>query len=99
MVGYRLSRMGICSLTLALAFVSVPAQAAEVSKFLPSDSEAVWTLNVKQLLDSGLVKKYAMAEITKNLKGNADAQKAMAALGFDPLKDVSALIWAHANLD
>src|SRR5262249_4337701 len=70
-----------------------------LGQLLPQDTAVVWKINVKQLLDSELVKKHALKQIKNSLIANADVQKAFEALGFDPLRDVSAVIGAHADLD
>jgi hypothetical protein len=89
----------ITALALALAVFAAPAQAAEVNKYLPNDSEVVWTLNVKLLLDSPLFKKVALDQLKKAIQGNDEAQKVMDALGFDPFKDINAIIAAGPSPD
>jgi hypothetical protein len=76
---------------LGLTVVAAPAAAAEVDKFLPDDTQMVLTINVRQLLDAPLIKKYARDQIENNLNNNQEAQQAMKALGIDPLKDVSSI--------
>lgn len=81
----------------ALAVLALPVRAAEVDKYLPADAEVVVVLNVKQLLDSPLVKKHGLEVMRAQLKGNADAQQVLGALGFDPLQDLTSLTAATAN--
>ncbi len=76
--------LGAVAVSVALA---APARAAEVDKLLPADTEFVVQVNVRQALDSELVKKYAIEQIKQAMAGN-DAQKALKALGLDPLKDI-----------
>jgi hypothetical protein len=85
-------------LPCALVAVALPARAAEVDKFLPNDTEAVITLNVRQVLDSPLVKKYGEEEIKKALNKDEKAKKILAALGLDPLKDINSVTIAVATL-
>lgn len=72
---------------LVLAGLTAPARAAEVDPLLPADSEGVFLVNVRQILDSELVKKFALGQIKQALKGQ-DAQKNLEKLGLDPLKDI-----------
>jgi hypothetical protein len=75
---------------LALVVAAMPAQAAELDKFLPDDTEVVASLNIRQLLDSGLAKKFDVAkEVEKGIKENKEAGEVLKMLGLDPLKDIS----------
>lgn len=88
----RLSRvsLGVCAVAFALT-ASRPVFAAEVDKLLPTKSDMVVYVNVRQLLDSEIVKKYAIEQIKQVLAGN-DAQKVLTQMGLDPLKDVDRVI-------
>jgi hypothetical protein len=82
-------------LALALVLAAAPAQAAELDKFLPDDTEVVASINIRQLLDSGLAKKFDVAkEVEKGIKENKEAGDVLKMLGLDPLKDVSRLTLA-----
>ncbi len=70
-----------------VAGLSAPARAAEVDPLLPAETESVLFVNVRQILDSELIKKYALGQIKQALAGN-DAKKMLEKLGLDPLKDV-----------
>jgi hypothetical protein len=86
----RLSRLG-----LAAAFVvalAAPTRAAEPDKLLPADADTVYYVNVKQLVESDIIKKYALEQIKQALAGQ-DAKKLLEELGLDPLKDVDK-VWA-----
>ena len=72
---------------MLVAGLAAPARAAEVDPLLPADSEGVALVNVRQILDSDLVKKYALGQIKQALKGQ-DAQKNLEKLGLDPMKDI-----------
>jgi hypothetical protein len=76
----------------ALLALAVSAPAADVDKYLPNNTEAVQTINVRQLTDSALVKKNALEKIEKALKSNDEVQKVLKELGFDPLKDLDTYI-------
>lgn len=68
----------------------LPAQAADVDKYLPNDSEAVITLNVKQLLEAPLIKNN-LEQLKGLAQGIGGAQSMLEELGFDPFKDVDSL--------
>lgn len=70
------------------AAVAAPLRAAEVDPVLPAETESVVYVNVRQILDSELVKKYARAQIEQFLKGQ-EAQQTLKKLGLDPLKDIN----------
>ncbi len=99
MVGYRLSRMGICGVLLTAALGSASTRAADLSKVLPDDTAAVLNVNVKQLLNSDVVKKYGLDKMKAELKGNAEAVKVLGALGFDPFTDLDDIVVAPGDLD
>ncbi|HET6576617.1 MAG TPA: hypothetical protein VFG68_23670 [Fimbriiglobus sp.] len=67
--------------------LAAPARAADVDALLPAETESVLFVNVRQVLESELVKKYALGPIKQALEGN-DAKKMLEKLGLDPLKDV-----------
>ena len=69
------------------AGLALPARAAEVDPLLPAETESIMVVNVRQVLDSDLVKKYAKAQIEQALKAR-DNQKILESLGLDPFKDV-----------
>src|SRR5215831_6496476 len=78
-----------------LAFLlPISAQAGEVNKYLPNDSDFVVMLNVRQLLNSPLVQKHALADLKTMLKANSEATKHLEALGFDPFKDLTSITLA-----
>jgi len=85
-----LSRRVLGTFVVALA-MALPARAAEVDKLLPAASEGAVYINVRQVVDSALVKKYALEQIKQALGGN-DAQKVLGSLGLDPLKDLDRVI-------
>lgn len=84
--------MSRCSVMTALiltsAFLCGPARGADVEKYLPDDTQAVLTINFRQILESDFIKKYAMKEIEKGLQSR-EVQQVVGMLGLDPLKDIS----------
>jgi|GEM_PF-763940 len=81
---------------MAAAIILVSAtvgRAAEVDNLLPKETEFVVQINVKQLLESDIVKRVVAAATKKALSGKdakkfTDGQKLLEDLGFDPMKDV-----------
>jgi len=67
-----------------------PARSADVDPLWPADSQQVMKLNIRQILESDIIKKYALAQIKQAMEGK-DAQKMMKDLGLDPLKDIDTL--------
>lgn len=72
---------------LFLGSLALTTRAAEVEPLLPAETEGVMFVNVRQILESELVKEYALGQMKQALEG-ADAQKMMKQLGLDPLKDI-----------
>jgi hypothetical protein len=81
------NRCVLAAVVAATGLLTAPARAADVSPLLPAETESVVFVNVRQILDSDLIKKFALAQIKQALEGN-DAQKTMKELGLDPLKDI-----------
>ena len=87
-------------LGLAAAFTitfapTAPCSAAEPDKLLPADADTVAFVNVKQLVDSDIIKKYALEQIKQALTGQ-DAKKLLEELGLDPLKDIDK-VWVGSS--
>jgi hypothetical protein len=93
----RISRFGLGA-ALAVAFVAAPVRAADPDKLIPEDSEFVLSANMKQIVGSDIIKKYALDQLKQALDG-ADAKKFLTDIGLDPLKDVDRLIIAGAGKD
>jgi hypothetical protein len=87
-------RAGFLGLGLAALLLAAPARAADLEKLLPNDTEVISTLNVKQILDSPLVKKVGLEKVKDALKNQEKAQQILDALGFDPFKDLESIIVA-----
>lgn len=74
-----------------VAVAALPARAVEPDKHLGAECEGVVVINVKQILESPLVQKYALGKIKEGLSSNGDAKKFMQATGIDPLKDIHSI--------
>jgi hypothetical protein len=90
----RLTRLGLAA-AFAIALVAPTARAAEPDKLLPADADTVAYVNVKQLLGSEVIKKYALEQIKQVLAGQ-EARKLLEEIGVDPLKDVDA-VWVGSS--
>jgi hypothetical protein len=62
-------------------------RAADVEKLIPAEAESYMQLNLKQVIESDLFKKYALNNLKQALEG-AEAQKVFKTLALDPLKDI-----------
>jgi hypothetical protein len=88
------TRMALAA-AFALTGAFAPAKAADLEPLLPAETEQLIRVNVRQILESDLIKKYALNQIKQALEGN-DAQKQLKELGMDPLKDIDSItggIW------
>jgi len=81
-------RISRCLLAVVMAAgLATTARAADVDPLLPKETEYVVHMNFKQMLDSDIVKKYAMGQIKQALQGE-DLKGVLETLGLDPLKDI-----------
>jgi len=88
-----LSRL-FCGAVLAAGLLAAPsARAAEPDRLLPADADLVVQVNLKQILDSDIIKKYALEQLKQALDGQ-DAKKLLTELGLDPLKDIDHIVGA-----
>jgi hypothetical protein len=67
------------------------ARAAEPDKLLPAEADTVVHVNVKQILGTDIIKKYALEQIKQLLDGQ-DAKKLLTEIGLDPLKDIDKVV-------
>lgn len=79
---------------LTVLFCAPLGRAAEGEPYLPEDTEVVVNLNVRQILDSELVKKNLLEMAQEALRGQDEVQDVLKDLGFDPFKDLDRLIVA-----
>jgi hypothetical protein len=83
---------------LAVVLAATSGRAAEADKLIPADAEFVAAINVKQVLESDIIKKFALEQMKQTLQGN-DAQKFLKDLGLDPLKDIDRVVIAGSGKD
>jgi hypothetical protein len=95
------SKTWLTALGLALACLGLvapaPAAAPATDALVPGDAEMIMTVNVRGLLTAPLVKKHGLEELKAALQKNAEAQKALAAAGLDPFKDVDSLTLSNSG--
>jgi hypothetical protein len=82
MIIRRLSVLAVLAL-----FVPAGARAADLDPYLPADTESYLSVNVKAVLASPIVKKYALDAAREALK-EMELNGLLAELGFDPFKDL-----------
>ncbi len=90
----RLPRLVLAA--AAAAGLCLPARAAEPDKLIPAGADTVAVVNLRQVIDSDIVKKYALEQLKQTLDGQ-DAKKLLTDLGLDPLKDVDKVVIATAD--
>src|SRR5437773_4758475 len=92
----RFGRVLLAGLAVAALAWAGRAQAAD-PKYFPPDTEIVVTINVKQILDSELLKgnKDKLEQVKEMIKAqlpvDAQAQKHLEQMGFDPFKDLTSV--------
>lgn len=73
--------------TIAVGGIVNTTRAADPDPLLPADSEGVMFFNMRQLVDSDIIKKYALEKLKEGLESE-DAQKQLKKFGVNPLKDI-----------
>ncbi|HEV3258500.1 MAG TPA: hypothetical protein VG013_16605 [Gemmataceae bacterium] len=82
---------------LAVLLLAAPTRAADVDKLLPNDTEIVFSINVRQILDAPLVKKLPLDQAKEALKAQDDAHQVLQDLGFDPFTDLDSITTAASS--
>jgi hypothetical protein len=88
----RLTHLGLGAVLL-LGLVVPAARAATPDKLLPAETDTVASINLRQIIDSDIIKKYALEQIKQTIEGQ-DAKALLNDLGLDPLKDIDRLVVA-----
>ena len=87
----QLSRLLLGTALIAGALAANTSRAAEPDKLLPAEADTVVSVNIKQILDTDIIKKYALETLKQVLDGQ-DAKKLLTELGLDPLKDIDRVV-------
>jgi len=90
-------RRSVCLCAVGLFAVASSARAGDVDRYLPDDTEMVVSVNVKQIVESELFKKYVEESAREALKNNDELQDALKDLGIDPFTDVERVIAARPS--
>ncbi len=98
MLSTRKAWLAGIAMVAATFLASAPARAIEPDKMIPADAEAVVVFNVRQTLDSPLIKTYALDKIKEGMKSNAQAETVLKAAGIDPLKDIDSVLVTNAGI-
>jgi len=85
-------------LALAMMVPVAGVRADDATNLFPKDTEIVAQFNIRQLLDSPLVKKYLGEQIKNGLK-DEEAIKTFKALNLDPTKDIERITIGAAGVD
>lgn len=78
----------------ALVLSAPFGRAAGLDPYLPEDTESLVNINVRQILDSDLIKKNALEVAQEALRGNDQVQDVLKDLGFDPFTDLDRILVA-----
>lgn len=81
---------------LVSGLASTSARAVEPDKLLPASTDTIAIVNVRQLLQSDIAKKYALEQIKQTLQGES-LKETLTEFGLDPLKDLDQLIVATSG--
>jgi uncharacterized protein DUF3352 len=82
--------VALAALPLLLAWTSAPALAAAPDKYMPDNTEMVFSVDVRALLDSAAVKKNFEKELNDAL-AKAEVAQILQLIGLDPRKDINSL--------
>jgi hypothetical protein len=83
---------------LAALCLTATARAVTIDNRTPADAEVVVSIDVSQILNSEIYKKYAKDELEKLLL-NDNVKKELDAVGLNPLKDVHKLLITSAGTE
>jgi len=99
-VKFSTPRALLLTLGCLLAFTcSVNAQGADIAKLFPDNTEMAFSFNVKSLLNSTFFQKHFKEELDKAIKNNAQFQKVMETISFDPMRDVTSVTFTVSKFN
>jgi hypothetical protein len=82
---------------LTLLVLAGGSAAAEIEPGLPSNTTAVLTINLKQLLHAPSVKQHGLASLRQAIQNTDAIRGALAAFGLDPTRDLDRLTIAQVS--
>jgi hypothetical protein len=74
------------------ALAASPARAVEPDKHIAADCDGVVFINVRQILNSPLVQKYALEHVKDHINKTRDLKSFLKTAGLDPLKDFETIL-------
>src|SRR5205823_685285 len=77
------------------AWAVAPARPAELDKLLPDNADLVVSVNVRQILDAPVMKKYVLPELESKIL--TETRKIVGLLGLNPVKDVTSFTVAFSG--
>ena len=90
--------MPVLSAGLVALCLTASVRAVSPDSRVPADAEVIVSIDVSQILDSDVFKKYAKEEMEKALL-NEKVKKELDAIGLNPLKDVHKLLITSAGTE
>jgi hypothetical protein len=84
---------------LAAFLLANPVGAGEADKYWPDDSEFVLSIDVRQGLDSKVVKKHLLDLMKEAIENRAEVRQLLEATGLDPLRDIAGITAAGRRAD
>lgn len=84
----QLTRNALLGFT-AVFLLALATRAADVDKYLPDDSQYVVSINLRQIIDSQLFKRFAAKPAEEQLKNNRPVMNLLHMLGLNPLTDLA----------
>lgn len=84
---------------LLVAACQAQAQKADIAKLFPDNTEMAFSFNIKSVLNSALYQKHFKEDVDKRIKENAQLQKVMESLSFDPLKDITSVTFTSSKFN
>jgi hypothetical protein len=91
MLSFRQFAVAAFVTAAVLSFAST-GRAVEPDRLIPPDADSVAVVNVRQALDSVLVKKYFLDLIKGVIESNQDVQNLAKATGLDATKDIDSVL-------
>ena len=83
------------SVNLMVLCLAAPAWSqtphAQPDRLIPGDAKVMVAVNVRQMLQTPVVKKHALDPLKLGLQRNDELRQLLAAAGLDPLKDIDTI--------
>jgi Protein of unknown function (DUF3352) len=90
--------VALAACTLLFAWSAAPVVAATPGKYLPDNTEVVFSVDIHALLESGAVKRNFEKELTDALS-KAEVAQILQLIGLDPRKDIGNLTMCFGKIE